>query len=257
MIILSRIKFLPFFLLVLIPALLSSAIFYLGQLYSWKLQKQASTRFFQQSFHSSINQYEYLPALLAHDKRVKLALSDAGREPSELNQRLKFIVQRSGLDAVYIMNTSGTVIATNNFDQQSSYLHRNYSFRPYFANAISQRKRQFYYAIGVTTGIPGLFITEPVNDDEGTILGVVVVKLKLSKWEKRWQDAGQNILVADDNPVIILSGQENWRYHSIGRLPQPKLEQIQKERQFPGIQLQSLYSNHYKVNFIMVTVQRL
>ena len=241
-----RYKFLPFLLLVMSLAVVSSVVFYIGQLYSWKLEKQAGTRLFQQSFSASINQYEYLPALLANDNLVKLALTLTDQNLSDLNNRLKFISTRSGSDAVYIMNARGNVIATSNFDQSNNFLHQNYSFRPYFERAISERRRQFYYAVGATTGIPGFFISEPVIADSGTVLGVVVVKLELSEWEKGWQDARQNILVADDNNVIILSGKESWRYRSIGTLSQSTLQQIELHRQFEGIQPQSIYSSTYE-----------
>ena len=243
---LTRYKFLPFYLLVFSLAVFSSVVFFLGQLYNWKLEKQAGTRLFQQSFSASINQYEYLPALLANDSLVELALTLTYQDTKELNNRLKFISNRSGTDAVYIMNASGTVIATSNYDQNNNFLHQNYSFRPYFERAISERGRQFYYAIGATTGIPGFFISEPVIADDGSVLGVVVVKLELSEWEKGWQDAQQNILVADDNKVIILSGVESWRYRSVGKLSQNTLQQIESHRQFQGIQPQPIYSTTYE-----------
>jgi two-component system, NtrC family, C4-dicarboxylate transport sensor histidine kinase DctB len=228
-------------------ALLSSAIFYVWQLYSWNLDQQTATRFFQQSFSASIDQYEYLPALVAGNNQLPKVLHDSNADYPQLNQRLKFIAQRSGADSVYIMNASGRVVASSNYDLPNSFLHQNYSFRPYFAKAMLEKSRQFYYAIGATTGIPGFFISEPVVDESGNAIGVVVVKLDLSRWEKSWQDAGQNILVASENHVVILSGQEQWRYKSIGELSAQAMDEIRQQRQFRGREVSNLFQQSYQL----------
>ena len=240
---LTQVRILPSSLVILSIALIVGIVFYLGQIFTWQHDKQATTQIFQQSFNASINQYEYLPAIPARDNLVKLALTYTENDISELNQRLQFIAERSGADTVYIMNATGLVIATSNFDQRNTFLNQNYSYRPYFKDAITQSKRQFYYAIGATTGIPGLFISEPVFGSDNEILGVVVVKLDLSDWERNWQNTRQNILVADNNEVIILSGISSWRYHALGKLSADSLQQIKSQRQFQHRQPQSLYSS--------------
>ena len=227
-------------------SLVSSLVFYAWLLYSWNIEQQTATRFFQQSFSSSIDQYEYLPALIAGNNQVQSALAKGIQNDQGLNQRLKFIAHRAGADTVYVMDNTGVVIATSNFDLPASFLHQNYSFRPYFARAISSLSRQFYYAIGFTTGIPGFFISEPVVSDDGNVLGVVVVKLNLGRWEKNWQDAGQNVLVTDENQVVILSGEDKWRYRSIGILSAETMDEIRQQRQFRGIQPRNLYQSTYE-----------
>jgi two-component system, NtrC family, C4-dicarboxylate transport sensor histidine kinase DctB len=241
-----KITWIPSVFLLLSISLLFSLIFYVWLLHSWNTEQQTATRFFQQSFSSSIDQYEYLPALVAGNDRVHSALLETDRDQLDLNQRLKFIAQRAGADTVYVMNKQGKVIAASNFDLPNSFLHKNYSFRPYFSRAKYEKSRQFYYAIGATTGIPGFFISEPVIDEEGQVIGVVVVKLDLTRWEKNWQEAGQNVLVTDENNVVILSGQDEWRYRSIGVLSEQTLQKIRQQRQFRGIELSNLYQSIYE-----------
>lgn len=234
----------PLFLLVL--SFMASIAFYFFQLNSWDLEQQSSTRFFQQSFKASIRQFEYLPALLASDDNVKRALNSDSKKPVYLNQHFQFVAQRSGSSVVYLMNDSGNVVATSNFDQSSSFLKKNYSFRPYFKKAIEQRTRQFYYAIGATTGIPGFFISEPVFNDIREVIGVIVVKLDLREWENNWHDVGQNILVASENNVIILSGQAQWRYKSIGHLSEQVQTTMLEQQQFGKARISSLFQKSYE-----------
>lgn len=241
-----KISWLASAILVSAIALFSSLVFYLWLLYSWNIEQQTATRFFQQSFSASIDQYEYLPALLAGNTQVRIALGYASQNQNELNEQLKFIAKRSGANTVYVMDSNGDVIASSNYDQANSFLHQNYSFRPYFARAMVQRKRQFYYAIGATTGIPGFFISEPVINTAAEVIGVVVVKLDLSQWEKNWQDARQNILISAENNVVILSGQKQWRYRSIGKLSSETQQEILQQRQFSGVEITNLYQKTYE-----------
>ena len=234
----------PLFLCIF--SFIASIAFYFYQLNSWDLEQQSSTRFFQQSFKASIRQFEYLPALLASDDNVKRALNNETKKPPHLNQHFQFVAQRSGSSVVYLMNDEGNVVATSNFDQSSSFLNKNYSFRPYFKKAIELRTRQFYYAIGATTGIPGFFISEPVFSDMKDVIGVIVVKLDLREWENNWRDVGQNILVAAENNVIILSGQAQWRYKSIGQLSEQEQSAMLEQQQFGKTRISSLFQKTYE-----------
>jgi two-component system C4-dicarboxylate transport sensor histidine kinase DctB len=226
--------------------LIVSIVFYFFQINAWNLEQQSSTRFLQQSFKASISQYEYLPALLASDDNVKDSLVNQNDHEKDLNRQFQFVAYRSGASVVYLMNKTGKVVAASNFDQSSSFLHQNYSFRPYFKNAIEQKNRQFYYAIGATTGIPGFFISEPVLNDSGGVIGVIVVKLDLREWEGNWRDAGQNILVASQNNVIILSGQAKWRYKSVGQLSDQVQSTMLEQQQFGKTKVSNLFQKTYE-----------
>jgi two-component system C4-dicarboxylate transport sensor histidine kinase DctB len=238
-------------LLLCLFSLIVSIAFYFFQLNSWNLEQPSSTRFFQQSFKASISQYEYLPALLASDDNVQNALTNQNNHPNSdqdnLNRQLQFVAHRSGASAVYLMNKMGKVLAASNFGQSSSFLHQNYSFRPYFKDAIEKKTRQFYYAIGATTGIPGFFISEPVLNIKGDVIGVIVVKLDLREWEGSWRDAGQNILVASQNNVIILSGKEQWRYKSVGQLSEKVQSSMLEQQQFGKTRISSLFQKTYEL----------
>jgi len=54
----------------------------------------------------------------------------------------------------------------------------NYKFSPYFYQTVNAGTRQFYFAKGATTGVPGFFISYPVIE-RNRILGVMVIKLDL------------------------------------------------------------------------------
>jgi C4-dicarboxylate-specific signal transduction histidine kinase len=229
-------------LLIIIVTLILSIIFYIAQLFYASSVNDRSSRIYEQSLVASISQYEYLPALLSQDQTLVEVILDPTRSHLAASQKLKFIAERSGADAVYLMDKEGTVKATSNYDESNNgFLYRNYSFRPYFKQALTEGTRQFYYAKGATTGIPGFFISAPIIN-EGKSIGVAVVKLDLRHWEKNWSDSGEYINVADENNVVILSSVDEWRYRAIGNLPDDILQKINQQQQFTGKEHTSLFS---------------
>lgn len=220
--------------LIAATVLLTSIVFYLFQFFSSTADNRRSAKIFEQSLIASINQYEYLPALLGRDELVLKLLKNEQFEHVPVSHKLEFIAARSGADDIFLQNEQGTVVATSNFRRPGhNFYGRNYSFRPYFQLAKSERSRQFYFAKGATTGIPGFFISAPVID-AGKVLGVVVVKLELGEWEQNWRDSNDNIAVADANGIVILSSEDDWRYRSISALPENQLQEIYRLKQFPG-----------------------
>ena len=235
-------------LLILLIALICGIIFYIVQLFYTSSVNNRSSRIYEQSLVASINQYEYLPSLIAEDETLRQVILDPATNYLAASQKLDFIARRSGAEAVYLMDSSGTVKATSNHEtKKGGFLYHNYSFRPYFNRALTDKTRQFYYAKGATTGIPGFFISAPIILNNIAI-GVAVVKLNLSHWEQKWSKSTENIVVTDKNNIVILSSIDQWRYRSIGDLPQNTLEKISIQQQFPGKDHSSLYSKFLNFN---------
>lgn len=228
-------------LLIVMLSLAIATIFYFSQLYYASASNERVSKIYVQSLISLINQYQFLPDLLAENYLIQETLRSENFADNRLNEKLKSIADNTGADAVYLMNLAGTVVATSNYQQAGTFLNKNYSFRPYFIKAVGDKTRQFYYAKGATTGIPGFFISSPVVSD-GQVQGVIVVKLEMEYWEEVWKNADQTILVADKNKIILLSTKEAWRYRSIGEISDETLKQIESQKQFLGAQHESIYS---------------
>lgn len=234
--------------LTILAILLATAAYYIAQLFYAISVNDRSARIYEQSLIAAINQYEYLPALLAQDLTLREVLTIAQTNHIKASKRLAFIAERSGADAAYIMDINGEVRATSNYNSKNQgFLYRNYGFRPYFQRALSEQQRQFYYAKGATTGIPGFFISSPVMDQD-KVIGVTVVKLDLRHWEQKWQDSGEHITVADNNGIIILSSEDKWRYRAIDKLDANTIEQMEKQQQFSGSEHSPLYSKAVNIN---------
>jgi len=232
---------------------LGSIIYYIALLHSTTHENQRKSQVFGQSLSASINQFEYLPDLLGKDVLVLKQLIEKTTNHEELSNKLKYITNRSGADHIFLLDAQGTVVASSNFDlgENLSFYGRNYSFRPYFTEAKNLRLRQFYFAKGVTTGIAGFFISSPIMDEySGEVIGVVVVKLELSHWEEAWRQSTDNIIVADNNGVVILSSDPEWIYSSIGEIPLEAQQEIIQNKQFPNELHEPIYSKSTPLYFI-------
>ena len=66
---------------------------------------------------------------------------------------------------VYVMDERGITLAASNWDREDSFVGSNFSFRPYFQQAMAGQEG-FYFALGLNTGIRGLYFSAPVRANE-------------------------------------------------------------------------------------------
>ena len=207
-----------------------------------KALQQADERLnlYASSFEGAINRYEYLPWLIAQTPDVRRLLDEASDSlVSRVNQFLLDTRNTSKADEVYLMNSSGLTLVSSNFLTPETFVGNNYQFRPYFSDAIRSGRGEFF-AIGTTTGLPGYFMSEQVFSQEGTDQGVAVVKVNLEPLQADWQLAGEKVFVSDTNQIILLSSHPEWKYRYLQPLTDQQLDDLQRNRQFDGIELTPL-----------------
>lgn len=166
------------------------------------------------ALESAISLHAYLPSLLELEDSVGLLL----REPSEphraqVNAWLAGLNQRSGSRAVYLIDRSGRVVATSNWRDADSFQGDDLSFRPYFQDAMQGKPGRFY-GLDSITGEPGYYLAHGLRQD-GEIVGVAVVKIRLEPLEERWQRAQLQAYVSDGNGIVILSSDPARRFRSV------------------------------------------
>lgn len=178
-----------------------------------------------------LDQFSFIPKLLSEDIEIREALSSPSiPKVLSANLRLSRTQQDSGLDVAYLLNDSGLTVASSNWSDALSFVGASYSFRPYFKNAIKGQGATFF-AVGVTTGIPGYFIAQPVVW-KGEVLGVVVAKVELEVLVDSWSQLPYESVVTDEFGVIILSTREDLLYTPTLSLHPEQVKQLKKERRY-------------------------
>ncbi len=180
---------------------------------------------------SEITKYTYLPSLLELDYSVgRLLKTPTVYRRDQVNEFLEGLNQRSGSLAIYVLDTSGRVLATSNWREPNSFLGEDLSFRSYFQDALQGKPGRFY-GIGSTTGEPGYYLAHGLKDGL-RLIGVAVVKVRLDMLERRWQRAQLQAYVSDENGIIILSSNPTRRLKAIHRLGPHTRERLARSLQY-------------------------
>lgn len=180
---------------------------------------------------SEISKYTYLPSVLELESSVSQLLNEPGPElQQQVNRYLEGLNRRSRSRAIYVMDTTGRVLATSNWRDSDSYQGEDLSFRAYFQDAVRGLPGRFY-GIGTTTGESGYYLAHGL-EDKGRIIGVAVIKVRLEALEERWQRARLEAFVSDENGIIILSSDPARRLKSVRPLTAEVKERLARSLQY-------------------------
>ena len=227
-------------LLLALVAALSVAMLALASWHlTFRLQTDAARRnlterasLYEATIRQTIDRFAYLPHVLSRDPRIARLLQDQ-KDPAaidETNRLLEDFAATSGANALYILNDTGLTLAASNWNQPLSFVAQNYAFRPYFIDALANGRGRFY-AVGVTTGEPGYFLSARVGGADHP-LGVVAVKISLEALEREWRAANETVLLADDHGVVFLSSRPDWTYRALLPVPGDVLQRAKETNQY-------------------------
>jgi len=207
-----------------------------------ELQEQA---FAELALHSEIlrgwlGRFRSLAPIYAHEQSVVELLKNPNSPElvDAMNARLERWNAVSGAADTYVLNHNGTAIASSNWNADVSFVGRNYDYRPYFTHAMQGRLGRFF-AVGTASKRRGYYFAYPVQDD-GPIVGVVVVKIPVGLIEEEMRLGRNGVFVTDENGVVILAGPPEWRLRTTDPLSDGAIEKIENERQFDVASLRPL-----------------
>ncbi len=173
--------------------------------------------------------------ILAGLPEIQRALTHPGPETLERANLLLDLV-RGALeeDVIYLLDQSGTTIASSNRFAIDSFVGENFSFRPYFLQAMKGLASN-YLAMGMTSKKRGAYSSYPVYaPQDETPVGVVVIKASIELMEK-------DILGSSDEGVTLLAGpfgvifganRPDWLFTSLNPLTTEEEEALSESRQF-------------------------
>lgn len=187
---------------------------------------------YRSNLQGAIKEHEYLPITLASDNRIlNLATFADPANAAQVNVYLEKLAADSGASDIYFMNRDGTTIAASNWNSDASFIGRNFSFRPYFQQA-RRGETGHYFAFGITSNVPGYYISHPVRSNGVTFDGAMVVKTHLDTLLQRWTKGGESVLVTDENGVVIISARPEWRFRTLEDLPAKNRPRIIASRKY-------------------------
>jgi PAS domain S-box-containing protein len=132
----------------------------------------------------------------------------------------------------YLIDKRGLTLTSSNRKDRDSFVGQNYTFRPYFQDAVKGGSGR-YFAYGTVSKRRGFYAAAPVRNKEGDIVGVVAIKKELDEIEEK---LNQHIwFLAERNGIIFLSSKPEARLKSIWPLQEQTRQKIIDSKQFgPG-----------------------
>ncbi|BBN56932.1 two-component sensor histidine kinase [Pseudomonas chlororaphis subsp. aurantiaca] len=234
----SRPLRLTFYTLVILAGAVVSATFAMRHAERQALEDDAARAseqlaLYANSLHTLIERYRALPAVLALDPELRSALKGpVGPEQQDaLNRKLERINGAARSSTLELLDHTGLAVAASNWRLPSSYVGHNYGFRPYFSQTRSQGSGRFY-AVGVTSGIPGYFLSSAVKDEQEQFLGAMVVKLEFPELEREWSQGSDTLLVSDARGIVFIANQPGWRYRQLRPLLDSDRAELKATRQY-------------------------
>ncbi|MEE3914488.1 ATP-binding protein [Pseudomonas viridiflava] len=185
------------------------------------------------TLHTLIERYRALPSVLALDPEIRTALSGPVNEDvqNRLNLKLEKINAAAHSSTLELLDRHGLAVGASNWQTPNSYVGHNYGFRPYFLQTRAQGTGRFY-AVGVTTGIPGYFLSSAVLDDASGFIGAMVVKLEFPTLEQEWGQGDDLLMVSDDKGIVFIANQPGWRYRELEPISLENRSELLRTRQY-------------------------
>lgn len=197
-------------------------------------QADANAELIHKSIGSLLSEQHNTAVTLAGMPSIRQALvSDSPEALQRANATLDHFASTLKVDVCYLMNRQGITIASSNRNHPDSFVGQNFSFRPYFTQAIGGMHGS-YLAVGVTSGKRGVYQSHPVYSDPAQRpIGVTVIKASIDKSELELGLPSDDIvLITDPGGVVFISNRPEWLLQLAWQPAPGELAQIRQSRQF-------------------------
>ncbi len=186
------------------------------------------------NLRSELSKFQYQPALLANSRLFQSVLLDPASGPTldNLNRELERINFLSGALDTFLVNKSGTVVASSNWASDRSLVGVFVGAQPYFQAAMHGGLGRYHAISGPPdAGEMSYFFSHSIRAEDRQI-GVVVIRLRLGSLEERWLAPDHEILVVDDAGIIFMSTRVDWRFRATKPLDAEILTKLKRLHQY-------------------------
>ncbi len=183
---------------------------------------------------SSLSQNQKPARALASLPEIQKALNDPSEATlTQANLVLDRFQTALEVGVCYLLNHQGLTVASSNRNSLDSFVGHNFSFRPYFKQAIKGDAAK-YLALGTTSLKRGAYYSHPVFAPDGAKpIGVAVIKapIRLLEQKSMQPSVGYSLLVGPDE-VIFSSNRPDWLFNTLWESDLKDWERIAISRQF-------------------------
>jgi len=193
----------------------------------------AALRLTVNALQADLARYEVVPQLVGEFDLIH-QLAARPDDPSLRRQTNEWLAEQNRAvqaSDIYLVLPDGETVAHSTPTGPQSFIGQNFSYRPYFIDAMQGLQGRFY-GVGTTSGVRGYFFSAPVRDDAGRITAVVAVKIGVDRIEASWRGGEFRMLVTDPDGAVFLSSEPGWLYHSLEPLTPERLARSATSRRY-------------------------
>jgi len=134
------------------------------------------------------------------------------------NRFLQKLNDHLGGPAIFVLDTTGRVVASSDWIYSDNLLGADLSNIPLFRGAVAGTPGR-HYAVDNVRKEAGYFFAQPIRDEtqDWKVIGVAVVKSSLHELERRWLGQEAPALIVDANGIVLLASPPEWRYATVDR----------------------------------------
>ncbi|MEH6359164.1 MAG: ATP-binding protein [Amylibacter sp.] len=151
--------------------------------------------------------FRQLPNYLAKHPNV-IAILQGTDKANQANEFLLNTALISGADNIFILDQSGTTIASSNSNEIHSFIGNNYTFRPHVQAAMNGRLG-FYHAIESSGDSRDFYFARGISLPAAPHAGVVVVQLDVAALEFEWRVDEEVLAFFDRNSVAFVTNRQS------------------------------------------------
>ncbi|MBA8879332.1 sensor histidine kinase [Phyllobacterium myrsinacearum] len=180
-----------------------------------------------------------LPFVLSQDRDVISALTARSESMLHLvDRKLESLIEGTHASVIYLLDAKGTALSASNWQEPTSFVGIDYSFRPYYLRAMANGSAE-HYALGTISKRPGLYISRRVDGPSG-LLGVIVVKVEFDELEADWRRSSDPSYVIDPRGIVLITSFPEWRFMAQAPIPPDQVGPIRESLQFGSAPLAPL-----------------
>lgn len=189
---------------------------------------------------NNLDKFRALPFVLTRDVDVRAALQGASAAQIEsLDEKLDTLSHGVGASAIYLLDKKGLAIAASNWREPATFVGVDYQFRPYFQGSVTRGFAE-HFALGTVSHEAGLYLSRRIDDTNGALLGVIVLKVDFRDLESDWRQSSAPIFVTDEHGVVLLGSIPGWRFDVLTPLAPDMAQSLRTSLQFGDAQFRPL-----------------
>lgn len=131
----------------------------------------------------------------------------------------------------YLLKPDGDVLLDNRGPDEKTLEGKNYSFRPYFTDAL-KLGGNIYAALGTLTLKRGIYFSRRIENEHFETLGVGVIKVPMDGLEQLMNNLSGTAVLIDPNGVVFSSTENSWLFKTLWPLDPAQMAAIVSSKQF-------------------------